>query len=403
MKKCLAIVLSIVCLFSLTACGSLNVGTSDSVPEALAIVLAIRKNFCAVPTQLITQEIYDCAYSYGSVDVVLVQGQPQISGSYQINDPHENINSAKHRQIAQQSSSDIIKKISALKATTPEADTLYAINLAADQLVTVSSERKKELIIIDSGLSTAGLMDFSRENLINNTPEYIVSQLAELHALPDLTGITVTWIGLGQTAGEQEKLPSSYKYKLETLWQAILNASGASVNFSTVQLLSEETNCEMPPVSAVPIAEDNLNLQSDNLPSVVGFNENSSVKFVGDKAEFIDPVSAENTLKPVAEYLIATGEQRYIVGMTATHGDPLQRQKLSLERSEACKHILVQYGVAPEQLIPIGLGYKQNSLRVCDTDKNGNLIESQAKINRAVYFISPNSNLADTLVKIANQ
>lgn len=400
MKRFFTIFLLIVCLFSMTGCGSLNMGKSIDMPESLAMVISIRSNFCAIPAQLITQEVYECSYSYGSLDVILVQGQPQISASYQIKDQQANINNAKHKQIAEESSDDIITKISALKATTPEADTLSAINLAADQLGGVPSENRKKLLIIDNGLCTAGLLNFSRENLINSTPEYIVSQLTELHALPDLSGINVTWYGLGQTAGEQDDLPPSYKYKLETLWRAILSASGASVTFETKNLSSEEPACEMPPVSTVEIIEDNLDLESNDIPSVVGFNENEdSIKFVGDQAVFLDPSTAKNTLRPIAEYLISTGEQRYIVGMTATHGDPLQRQKLSLERSEACKKVLVEYGVSPEQLITVGLGYKPNPLRVQDVDGNGNLIESQAKINRAVYFISHDSSLADTVVR----
>lgn len=398
MRKLTIFLVIISIVASITGCSGVGTVASAQTPNSLGIVLGIHDNFCAIPAETLNQPIYDCAYSYGSCSTVISEGMPSISANYVIKKPHANINDAKRRQLADQYSAEILTGISSLKATSPEVDTLKAITTAANSLNSTTVECSKKLIIIDSGLSTTGLINFADTNIIDNSPEYIIEQLQDFHALPDLQGVNVTWIGLGQTAGDQTEISASYKYKLQTLWDAILTASGANVSFVSKELPKEIVSNDLPHVSVVPIVEDCLALDSNHVPETVKFDENSSVKFNGDQATFVDTAAAEKELKPIADYLVTTGENMYIVGMTATHGDPIQRKQLSLARSEACKQVLVNYGVSPDKLIAVGLGFDDNVLRVKDTDTSGNLIEEQAKINRAVYFIKPTSSLVNLVI-----
>ena len=64
--------------------------------------------------------------------------------------------------------------------------------------------------IIDNGLSTAGLLDFTK-NLIRVDADTIVEYLEEKEAIPSLNGIDVTWIGLGDTADAQKALTPANK------------------------------------------------------------------------------------------------------------------------------------------------------------------------------------------------
>lgn len=95
----------------------------------------------------------------------------------------------------------------------------------------------KCLYILDSGLSTEGELNVLSENLhrlIDVQP--IVDKLQKDHALPDLTGVQVVWIGLGDAADKQEDLTSRNKNTLKELWEAVLTTSGAEVTFKNLPL-----------------------------------------------------------------------------------------------------------------------------------------------------------------------
>ena len=134
------------------------------------------------------------------------------------------------------------------KANDPEVDTFEAINQAARGLTGEAGD--KCLYILDSGLSTEGELNVLSENLhrlIDVQP--IVDKLQKDHALPDLTGVQVVWIGLGDAADKQEDLTSRNKNTLKELWEAVLTTSGAEVTFKNLPL-TEEGSTDI--TSAVP-------------------------------------------------------------------------------------------------------------------------------------------------------
>lgn len=135
------------------------------------------------------------------------------------------------------------------KANDPEVDTFEAIKQAARGLTGEAGD--KCLYILDSGLSTEGELNVLSENLhrlIDVQP--IVDKLQKDHALPDLTGVQVVWIGLGDAADKQEDLTSRNKNTLKELWEAVLTTSGAEVTFKNLPLTEEgSTDRELPEVT----------------------------------------------------------------------------------------------------------------------------------------------------------
>lgn len=406
MKKMVSImtILAIMCgcVMGLTGCDGGTTSKQLDLPLSTSIVLGVHENFPKIPfnTNSLYSTIYDSAYSWGNVSAIVVDGEPSVRGNWDIQDPGKNINDAKKKQLAKNSTNAIVSNLTQVKATVPEIDTLKAIQVGANALNS-TTDCKKSLIIFDAGLSTAGVLNFVEKNILDVPVEVVVEQLNDMHAIPNLSGVDVTWIGLGQVCGSQEALPSSYKYKLQTLWNEILKASGATtITFDTSPLALEENACELPKCSVVPIVADCLELSSATLPEAVKFDENSSVKFKGDKAEFIDASAAEKELMPIAEYLRANpDEYLYILGMTATVAGSNFGKELSVERAEACKKLLVNNGVQEAQLVCIGLGQTPNPLRVNDIDENGLQIEELAKINRAVFFVKQDSELVEKIIK----
>ena len=92
-----------------------------------------------------------------------------------------------------------------------------------------------------------------------------------------------------------------------------------------------------------------------------------------------------------------TDERIVIVGTTATYGTKEYTMNLSLARAKACKEVLEGFGVSSTRIRCIGLGTKKFKYRVNDLSADGELIESEAAKNRAIYIFSENSDTAKNL------
>lgn len=342
---------------------------------------------------------------------------------YTINPPDTWVDNTKRRQIAADNTQVILNQIATAEASTPETDTLTAICMAADVLQS-KTEAKKFLCIDDSFLSTTGLLNFASSNLLEQDPDIIVEQLEERFAIPDLSGVDVMVMGMGQTCGKQTPLGSAYEHRLEAIWTAIFEASNyaslsidhspiggdepqTALSVSTVTVITDVLTFDKPeeaeteneiveeitPTLELPIETEKKGEQL--LPEVVRFDE-TTVKFVGNSDTFENPELAAKTLEPVARLLQDyTNLNVILVGMTASvGGDGIE---LSLKRAEAVKSILVEADVDETQIRCVGLGRTDNFLRVDDTDANGNLIESMAKLNRSVFLFEEESDTAKKL------
>lgn len=398
MKKVISVLLPFIAALTLLAgCGSDNGQESTAV----CFVLGTHANFPALNVNTLYDKVYNACLSYGSVAAVVVDGEGRVAADYQINPPQVQVDRQKAKQIAEANTAQILQSLSSVSAEVPEADALSALWLGRDLLVD-KAEPRKELVVVDSLLSTTGLLDFSASNLIEQEPEIIVAQLRERRAIPDLSGVDVKLLGLGQTCGEQAKLTPDYTYRLQAIWLAILDAAGCrSVEVSSTPLGGAEPE-GLPYVSSVPVIEDSLSFDSTAIPEVIRFDDETSLRFHGDSARFVDRVQAEETVRPIAQVLRDNPTAGILLaGMTASvGGDGLE---LSLARAEAVKTLLVGEGVPPEQITCLGLGRRENCLRVEDLDSAGRLIENQAKRNRAVFLLLRGSATARTLLTQAGE
>lgn len=397
MKKGISLLLMVVVLLTTMLTGCSNGNTTES---AVSLVLGNHKYFPKINlhAETIYQKIYDAAYSYGDCSVIVVDGNPYVGADYNIKKPDANIDDTKRRQISKQNTEQIIAESTTMIAKTSEIDTLSAIDCSS-ALLKSSSAEVKEMLVYDSGLSTIGLLDFSSENIIDVDPILIVERLSELHALPKLSGINVVWTGLGEVCGEQDELPSTYKYKLENIWRAIIEAAGGTVEFVNVPLSTTQREEVLPSCKTVPIINDSLNLSGDVIEPIK-FSEDT-IKFVGDKAIYIDEDTAKDALEPIGKFLVSNPEKNIVIlGTTATIGSESSCLNLSLNRAETCKKTLIEMGASPNQIDTIGLGRKKCFLRVDDVDSNGELIEELASQNRAVFIFDSDSYEAVALKKI---
>ncbi len=398
MKKILSVILvsAIVLSTMFLFVGCSGNEEMPSEPQNTALVLPQHKNFPVLSLNIssISSAIYDTCLSYGRVTAFIADGNPYLIGDYTINAPNVNVDNTKRKQLAKKNCNQIMNECATAKAKTPEIDTLSAISQAAKSIQ--SSSGNRTLLIFDSGLSTSGLLNFAKQNLIDADPDKIVEQLEEKHNIPNLEGIDVIWTGIGQTCGEQTPLTENYKYKLEQLYNTILTAGGATVTFNHEPIQGEEPE-GVPECSIVPIIEEPLAINSA-LPEVVKFDE-TKISFVSNKAEFVSESDAYDVLQPIADILNNNhGLKVIIVGSTATTGTIEGCKTLSQMRADKVKTALTELHVDENQLTTYGAGQSSTPFRVDDLDNNGNLIESEAVKNRAVYIVNSDSAVAKAFI-----
>ena len=288
-----------------------------------------------------------------------------------------------------------IKEAVEIPPDSPEADLLQAIREAKSILSDVSTE-KKEIIIVDTGISTAGdlnlcSINFDEDPSKRRTSESIIDEyllnFEGRNILPDLSGIDVIFYGshgnmAPASAPQNEKMLTTDEQYIKELWEDIVNKSGAaSVSFEEIAgwdtpILESE---EVPHVSPVLFKrlippEDPGSLGNDivGAPKIelslfnseIGFNANSATLVSQDN--FVSQY--QQLAMQIQVYLEGNKDKKiYIAGAVAKSGND-NGYGLSHDRAEVLKDFLVN-GVFKDkngnniyidagQIATIGLGDK---------------------------------------------
>jgi outer membrane protein OmpA-like peptidoglycan-associated protein len=269
------------------------------------------------------------------------------------------------------------------KATSPEVDTLEALRLAARALSAAPAGQQR-IVVMDSGLSTTGALDFTLEDMLYAMPEDVAEYMAGIEALvPFGSSVQLEWYGLGDVAAPQEPLTNRQRANLKEIWTAVINASGAQVNFHD-DPPSGQADRGLPAVSVVEITpEPQPQVISANAPI---FLDESMLHFEPDSATFIEPAEAYAVLEPYAQQLIQNPQLWvHIIGTTA-ECDETYAQMLSGIRATAVFDALVSMGVPAEQLTAEGQGWF-DEWHVPEVDKDGVYHPEIAAQNRKVVLV----------------
>lgn len=404
MKKLLLAVLLIMVmsLGLLTGCSN-----TDNSEIALAVVVGKHGNSMEIPLNApsIKEAIYNSCYTYGSVAFVSVDGNPKVY--YQANIPEPEVGGLtenKKQSIANGYTEQLLREIQHAYPEVAEVDTLKAIQQAAFTLQGSSESADKVMVIMDSGLSTVGYLDFTK-GLLEADVQSIVEALKEAEAIPNMQDVSVVWMFIGQTASPQQELSERQKKKLQEIWTAILLEGGAKEVTFASDIASELSEEVFPGVSLVDVEERSINVDTEErIPVEIIIDEpietvvldNTSVQFVGDKAVFVDKEVAMSHIKELAEQLLMHPDNKvYVIGTTASGNREFCNQ-LSIDRAQTVTDALIAMGVPESQLIPIGLGF-EDPWHIDDLDDSGRQIESQACQNRKVLIVDVNGNDAKKL------
>jgi outer membrane protein OmpA-like peptidoglycan-associated protein len=240
------------------------------------------------------------------------------------------------------------------------------------------------LLIVSSGLSTAGGFDLRLVGW-DADPATIAAELKHEGVLPDLTGWTVVFSGLGDTYGRQPALPLPQRTTLTQYWLAICHAADAA-QCRTDDLTRPDPpsrSSRQVPVVPVPTPTQVTGPQDSTVVTVP-----ADLLFALNRAALVP--SADSVLGPLAAQARANGEQARITGYASPDGgSAAYNNALSENRALAVRNRLVALGVSADQIVSVrGLGTDGVPPQACEV--NGQLDEARcAQFRRVVVILLP--------------
>jgi outer membrane protein OmpA-like peptidoglycan-associated protein len=415
-KLIAALLATLIFVSALTGCAGFREGEA---PISLVIVIGKHANQNAFTDKsyealepLVRRAVYG-----GDVSVVLADGAPKyVEIMAQDGSPVEfrqdaNNKVVRERRITEYTASVMeFLRSDATRAVQREVDLLAALKEAA-RILHDDQASEKHIVVMTTGISTTGRIDFSGFNLNNIDVSGFASALQEKDGiLPDLEGINIRFIGLGDVAFPQELPDTSYP-KLKALWEEIFVACGVSMDMisfpvsasgTTPNLYSEDedgfpyvTVINFMPVD-VAIREIIHERNEVDEPDESGELLLPDVGFYPDTANIVDEAAAEAILRPFAEAMALHLEENpdshlYLLGTTATttpggRGDT----PLSQRRANRLMETLVSLGVPADRLTSIGVGANVPAHLRVDEFRNGRFDSGLAQANRkaTVYEIN---------------
>ena len=410
-KKVLAVLIIMAsAIIGLTGCGSVEKTPANKVPQALSIVIGARANNMGINlNNIVVQDtVSNAVKSNGYISVVCVDGEPDLIAAnlYEIPDMYKNANTTKLEADALMKANNLLVELASIKANDPESDVLESLRLAVRSLADISG-MEKTILVMDSGLSTTGVMDFNR-NLILADPGDLADTLYQKAAIPNFEGVTVIWLQMGDVAAPQEELTSAQRESLTAIWRAIIEKTGGTVIFSEAPAnpagdasYPDVTPVELPnemPISydAAVVEEAAAKETESELFNEPQFLSEEQVKFIGDSDQYINEASAIEVIAPIADYMVAHPDfELLLIGTTAGDETTDYSVRLSKARADTVKSTLISLGVPEERLLTLGLG-SSDPWHIYGVGTGMN--DPMAASNRKVVLIDANSDTAKKLL-----
>lgn len=371
-RRLQAVVGCLVLLAVVTGCAA----AAPSDPSGgISIVLGARANMPATDLHGLARQVaHNAVDTRSPVSVVVADGAPFVVDDARLTAPQRGGGAVDGPVPDRAALRDAVVTAT---ARSPESDLLGALELAARAVE--STPGRHTILVLDSGLSTTGALDFRQRGLIDAYPADLVASLRTAGTLPDLSGNRVVFAGLGYTAAPQPALSAAAREQLIDLWTAIALAAGALEVHVERAASTGEPRPGLPPVSVVgPGGGVSC---SENMVVLDG----GDVAFEADTARFKDPAAAAATLKPIADSMTTADTRATLTGTTADVGSKEGQLRLSQERAQAVADLLGELGVRAENMDVAGLGSDFPGY-VHDRDGTGNLSPSAAALNRRVII-----------------
>ena len=270
--------------------------------------------------------------------------------------------------------------VAAVRAKAPEVDDLAALDVAAR--AARDGAPAGTVVFVDSGLQTVDPLDFRQPGLLDADPVEVVDFLERTGAVPDLSGLTVIFVGIGDTAPPQKGLDVARRERLVALWSEIAKAGGAACVHVDSAPRGGGAPTGVPRVGTVPVPPPPVADFTALGPTILP--DDGTVGFVPGRAVLRDPRAAAEVLRPFGDWLLDDRDRRVeLTGTTARFGELGSQIELATLRAEAIKQVLVDQGVDPAQITTRGVGSEFPEY-VNDQGSDGSLLPGPAAANRTV-------------------
>ena len=345
-----------------------------ATPGAVALVIGAHSN---MPRPVLIGQAArarDLAVAQNSyVSVIVADGAP-----FELT--HESLGSdgdEETREDRETLSERVDETVGQARAKNAEVDLLTAVDLAARDLS--DKPGLHTIVVVDSGLATAGPLNFLEPGLLDAEPQEIADTLDDLGLLPDLRGDAVVFQGLGDTAAPQPPLDRARRTQVQAIWTTVAKKAGAT-SVAVEQAPLEGSPVEgLPPVT--PVATDPGYSCADGVVTLDG----GVVSFQPSSDAFLDQEAAEAVLRPLAERVVSQNLKAVIFGTSDSVGDLEAQKKRSGLRAQHVADTFIRMGVPIPQLAVEGLGSDFDAF-VPDRDAAGRLVPAKAALNRKVII-----------------
>jgi outer membrane protein OmpA-like peptidoglycan-associated protein len=209
-------------------------------------------------------------------------------------------------------------------------------------------EPGSKIIVIGSGLSDSGDLNFSKNGILTGEEArtQAIEAIKNKYDADHLDGYTVEFYGLGDTSVPQEPLSSIQKGIVRDIYKDAIRGLGGTTVINT------DTQTGAPVATNYVVGTTDTGCGEIKLVF-----DDDDLKFVGDKAIFVDQAAAVKALSSIREIWGKqqdTIETIQIDGYTAHYPGA---DALSQERANAVKTALVGLGVSSDKVTATGRGF----------------------------------------------
>ena len=409
MKKRFAALFTVICLAAsavgLTGCGSQTSAEETSGMNAVCYAIAPTANSQGLnmSSPLVQDTIYDTILEYGYISVVVVDGEPEMvaADSYDIDEQYKKASKEKLKTDARAKATNLITYMESQVANDAQVDYLEGLRMAVRSLSSLEGYDSKTIVVIGTGLSTQGTLNF-QNNLLSVEPEAVLDQLEEKNDIPDFTGITVVWQQMGDVASPQADLSQTQRLRLQEIWSGIVERGGGTFVPNYIMANSVDTEASYPEVDTVDLQAETpvdfdeamFDTEDENILEEPVMLTEEQVSFVPDKSTYLNEEEAVATIQPIADYLIEHEQITVLLaGTTAGDEDSDYTMTLSQERADAVRDTLIQLGVDESRIVAVGLG-SSDPWHVYGAGYEGSI----ASGNRKVVLLDASSDTAKEIL-----
>ncbi|MFF7767196.1 OmpA family protein [Streptomyces massasporeus] len=230
-------------------------------------------------------------------------------------------------------------------------DVLAALAAGAEMLSGAEGER--HLLVLSDGLSTTGCADlrgarFGSAQDIKSIVS-VCGARGEFSELPRLSGVKVTFVGLGHSAGGQPSADTAQRVWLRKLWTTLCERAGGTCDAEDASVMAESPAPARPGSPGEPVVHyGDSRSRTITLPGAALFDTDSP-RLRRAAVPTLADVAATARTTPSLDRVVVNG---YVDPRGGSGND----RELSQDRADAVRKVLVDHGVPASRVTAHGLG-----------------------------------------------